>query len=185
MSEHAGSVLRDVHTSLPGIVKSYSATSQTATVQPAIQREIDGEYETLPQIPNVPVVWPAAGGFAIVFPLVPGDSVWLMFSESAWAQYRSSGQVSRPGDLTRHSLSYPVAYPFSRTAIAGAGARIVAPSPISVGDDVAAQFVVLETKLLTWLNAHVHTSAAPASPTSPPVTPATPGLLASTKLRAE
>jgi hypothetical protein len=186
LQEHAGSVLLDVHTAMPGIVKSYSATEQTATVQPAIQRVLDGEHETLPPIPDVPVAWPAGGGFALVFPLVPGDTVWLMFSESAWAQYRETGQVSRPGDLTRHSLSYPLAYPFSRVAIGGAGARIVAPTPLAVGDDVAAQFVVLEQKLMTWLNAHVHTGVTTGLGSSgPPATFAIPGQLAATKLRAE
>lgn len=179
-----GSFSLDLHTSMPGIVQSYDDVTQTCDVQPAVRRTLDGELEDLPVVQNVSVGFPGAGGFAVVFPLVKGDMVWLHFSETDWAEYRSTGQLSSARDLTRHALSYPIAYPMNRTALAGSGARIVAPAPVCVGSDVAAQFVVLEQKLMTWLNAHTHLTAGTGAP-SPPTIPVTLGQLSSTKLKAE
>lgn len=154
--------LLDVHTSIPGIVQSYDETTQTAVVQPAVRRAIDDTLETLPPIPNVPIAWPSAGGFLIHFPLAAGDGVMLVFSESAWGIYRSSGAVSDPGDLTKHGLSYPVAFPFALRPPTASGARMVCPTPFSFGDQLTEQAVLLET-LLTWLQTHTH-----ASPGAPP-----------------
>lgn len=184
LGEWLESTSLDVHTSMPGIVQSYDDTAQTCSVQPAVRRLLDGEFEELPVMQGVPVMFPGAGGFAVVFPLVKGDMVWLHFSETDWAEYRSTGQLSRPRDVTRHALSYPCAYPMNRTALAGTGARIVAPSPVCVGNDIGAQFVVLEEKLMQRFNEHTHPTAGTGAP-SPPTVPLTLGQIASTKLKAE
>jgi hypothetical protein len=104
---------------MPGRVKTYYAATQTADVVPVVQRPIgmeDGSYELeeLPVIPNVLIGWPSGAGYSLVFPLEPGDHVWLIFNEVAIAQWRESGVVSEPGDLSRHDLSYPWAYPGAR-----------------------------------------------------------------------
>jgi hypothetical protein len=106
----------DVHTSIPGRVERYDAAKQVADVLPMIRRAVpkaDGSYtyETLPVLPSVPVAWTRGGGYYMHFPLAPGDFVWLNFSEVGTAHWRETGDVSPPGDLTRHSLSYPVAHP--------------------------------------------------------------------------
>lgn len=107
-----------LHTSLPGVVKSYDAQKKTADIQPVIKVPVydpetgePGEAETLPVIPNVPVSMPRGGGFHLSFPLEAGDHVTLVFSESATGQWRTSGEVSEPGDVRRHSLGYPTAFP--------------------------------------------------------------------------
>jgi hypothetical protein len=108
--------LLDLHTCLPGRVQGYNPATQTADVVPVVKRAVatsDGstKHEDLPVIHNVPVVFPRGGGCSIQFPLSAGDHVWLMFSEAAMAHWRSTGQISAPGDLRRHDLSYPVALP--------------------------------------------------------------------------
>lgn len=107
--------LLDVHTSIPGKVVTYDPTTQTADVQPTVRRALsleDGvEHEDLPIIPNVPVGWMRGGGFGFQFPLVPGDHVWLVFSEAATGAWRESGDLSDPVDHARHDLSYPIALP--------------------------------------------------------------------------
>jgi hypothetical protein len=66
--------LIDVHTSMPGIVKSFDAKTQTATVQPAIRRFFVGRgYVSLPQCVDVPVSFPRYGNFVITGPVSPGD----------------------------------------------------------------------------------------------------------------
>ena len=193
--------LLDVHTAIPGIVKSFNALTGTVDVQPAVKRALareDGStaFEELPLISNVRVEWPGAGGFELRFPLAAGDVVMLVFAEVDTGQWEQTGQVSKPAWLQRHGLGSPVARPFNRVApvsVSPNAAQIVTPSPLHVGNPLVAQFVALSTlvdleltKIWTMLNAHMHTSAAPGSPTTPPVTPCPPLVpTASKKLKAE
>ena len=108
----------ETHTALPGIVRSYDASKQTADIEPALLRPLpaldeDSEdpRERLPIIPSVPIAWPRAGGFFLHFPLAPGDSVLLVFSELDMNAWRQSGAVSDPGMGQRHGLSGAVAIP--------------------------------------------------------------------------
>jgi hypothetical protein len=48
--------------------------------------------------------------------MAAGDHVALLFSEWSYSQWRETGEVSKPGDLTRHDLSYPFAIPSIRTS---------------------------------------------------------------------
>ncbi len=107
-----------LHTSMPGVIQSYDPETKTADVLPVIKTPLyepetgdEGEAEDLPVIPNVPVSFPRGGGWHLSFPLEPGDHVTLVFSEAATGQWRTSGEVSEPGDVRRHSLGYPTAFP--------------------------------------------------------------------------
>lgn len=108
--------IADVHTCLPGRVKAYNPATQQADVEIVVKSAVEASdgstvSEGLPVIPSVPVAWMRGGGYSLQFPLAVGDFVWLMFSEAAIGNWRLTGQVSEPGDLARHSLSYPVALP--------------------------------------------------------------------------
>ncbi|HLV68346.1 MAG TPA: Gp138 family membrane-puncturing spike protein [Polyangiaceae bacterium] len=108
--------LAEVHTCLPGRVVTYNPATQRAEVQLVIRSAVEAEdgstvHEDPPIIPNVPVAWMRGGGYSLQFPLAPGDHVWLMFSEAAMGHWRDTGAISNPGDLARHSLSYPIALP--------------------------------------------------------------------------
>ena len=76
------------HTSLPGVVRSYDASTRRARVQPAInQRLTDGSTLPRPELLDVPVWIPAGGGYYVHVPLRPGDPVLLVFgmrSISTW-----------------------------------------------------------------------------------------------------
>lgn len=144
----AGALL-DLHTALPGIVKSYNPSTGSCDVLPAVKRALPREdgstaFESLPVIPNVRVCWPGAGGFELHLPLANGDTVWLMFAEADIQKWESTGQESPPGWLERHGLGSLVAYPFSRTPKATTGgARLVAPTPFSVGDSATAKLLAI------------------------------------------
>lgn len=102
--------------SLPGKVVKYDRATQRADVQPVVREAVpkrDGstELEELPIIPNVPVAWIRGGGYWIQLPLAAGDHVDLVFQDVDISRWRETGALSDPGDLTRHGLSYPVAYP--------------------------------------------------------------------------
>lgn len=106
-----------LHTSMPGVIKSYDPATKTADVLPVVRMPTydpdTGEEEEavdLPVIPNVPVSFPRGGGWHLSFPLEAGDHVTLVFSETATGHWRSTGEVSEPGDVRRHSLGYPTAF---------------------------------------------------------------------------
>lgn len=108
--------LLDLHVALPGRVKSYDPATQRADVRIAINRATEGSSgrivsEEYPVIPNVPVGWTRGGGYSFQCPLEAGDHVLLVFSEAAISQWRVTGDISDPGDLERHGLSYPIAIP--------------------------------------------------------------------------
>lgn len=108
--------LLDVHKAQPARVESYNASANTVTVTPMLYRQIptdDGDYvaEALPQIPDVKVQFPRAGGFAITFPIQKGDFVLLVFCDMSLAAWRQNGQAGDPGDPERHGMSGAVAIP--------------------------------------------------------------------------
>lgn len=177
--------LGGVRVAMPGIVQAYNAATQSADVLPAVRGsvlEVDGTLspEALPVIPDVPVAFPRAGGFFLAFPLAPGDSVLLVFSESDLNEWRRVGSVVDPGDTRRHTLAGAVAIPglFPATnpiAPAPSGAQLgseggvritLTPSQVQVGG--AAQAAALASRvdaLQAAFAAHVH--APPGGPVSP------------------
>ena len=88
--------LADTHTAMPGRVEKYDSQRQKADVKPLLKRTVvnlDGTElsEELPVIPDVPVVFPRAGGFFISLPIKKGDFVLLVFCERSIDNY-TAGQ---------------------------------------------------------------------------------------------
>lgn len=110
--------LKDLHTSMPGIIDSFDPVTQLARVQPAIKRvfkigNADGSEmlipEALPLLINVPVQFPRAGGFCLTFPVKQGDECLLIFSERSIDNWYTFGGVKNPGSRRFHSLSDAIA----------------------------------------------------------------------------
>lgn len=105
--------LGGMHTSIPGIVESYDGhDKRTATILPAINFKVPrGPVLKYRPIPNVPIMFPSAGGFQMVFPIKPGDGVLLVFSEASMGNWMNgAGQVD-PEDSTRFSMHDAIAIP--------------------------------------------------------------------------
>src|SRR6478735_7105553 len=116
IEEAIRSILLDVHTMVPAVTRAYTASMQSGYFLPVVKgsvKDSDGAnvYEQRPVIQNVPVRWSRAGGYYEHKPLAAGDHGYLLFSEDCYAQWRVTGEISEPGDLTRHSLSYPIFLP--------------------------------------------------------------------------
>ncbi len=101
----------------PGIVRVYDPVTNTAFVQPAVKHarysvtDDKRSYAALPEIPFVPVIFPRSGGFVMRAPVLPGDTVLLIYCDSSLAEWRESGGVTEPQDARLHSLGWPVAIP--------------------------------------------------------------------------
>ena len=191
------------HTVIPGVVKSYDATTQTATVQPSIQfKRRDGEgviqNYTPDPIADVPVAFPGAGAYSITWPLAAGDLVTLVFAERSITEWKATGGTSvEAQDTRRFDLTDAIAIPALRSPASpipaagyAAGVLVVRSAEIRLGSSAAAQFVALAnlvldrlTAIVTGYNTHTHTSAV--GPTGPPNTPlAAPASVACTTTKA-
>lgn len=96
----------DIRTSVPGIVRSYDATSQTCEVSLAVRLpRTDGEIEELPPLTDVPVAWPRGGGYFCTMPLQHGDAGLIVFSEVDFSEWRVTGDVADPPTFRRHGMN--------------------------------------------------------------------------------
>lgn len=138
-------------------------------------------------------------GWHLTFDLQPNDTGLLLASSVCVSQWMEAADESAaPESARRGSLSdgffipakLPKTLPHddpeglsvgqagARLHVSAAGVVTVEAGDVRLGASSATSAVVLETALTsflgtlkTWLDAHTHTSAAPASPTSPPIAP--------------
>lgn len=112
------SFLQDLYTAIPAKVVEYDAEKQKIVAQPMVKRALEtingGELvEELPTIPDVPVAFPRNRGFALTFPLEPGDRVLLLFSMRSIDTYLASSddQPVDPIDFRIHDITDAIALP--------------------------------------------------------------------------
>jgi hypothetical protein len=98
--------LKQLHTSLPGIIASFNPDTQTASVQPAIKRIFNEQGAVnLPLCVDVPVCFPGGGDFFVTFPVKVGDECILIFSERAIDNWYAGGGTAEPAEYRLHDLS--------------------------------------------------------------------------------
>jgi len=101
-----------VHTSIPGTVSSYDAGTHRAKVIPSVRLLMDNGLKIeLPELLDVPVIFPAAKSFDLEFPLDKGDGVLLIFAESDIASWKKGADPATPDSPSRFSLDASVAIP--------------------------------------------------------------------------
>lgn len=140
--------LADVHTALPGEVRSYDPQKQVVDVQPLVQAYAPQEDGTaavqpLPVLSDLPVAFPAAGGFRLVMPIARGDVGLIVFSEASLDAWQASGGLVDPGDPRRFHLSDAVFFPglhANANPLTGANT-----TDASFGKDGAHQVVITPT----------------------------------------
>ena len=109
----------EVHTCLPGRVRSYDYTTQTASIDLGARRvvrgldddEDDDTSEPYPTLVAVPIVWPGTLFGTLHFPLVEGDSVAVFFPEVSIDRWIATGEAEDPGIATRHGIDGAFAIP--------------------------------------------------------------------------
>jgi protein gp138 len=102
----AREIQKNIHTAIPGIIQSFDAGKQTATVKPAIKRIwVDNGPMDLPDCVDCPVQFPRGGFGVLTFPVTAGDECLLVFSERAIDNWYSSGGAQEPSEYRLHDLS--------------------------------------------------------------------------------
>jgi len=102
MMENAGANTR---VAMPGEIVDFDAEKQTATVQPLIKEKVQGEWEQLPQLLDVPVFFPRAGGYCLTFPVKEGDECLIIFNDMCLDAWWQSGGIQNQLEMRRHDLS--------------------------------------------------------------------------------
>ena len=107
--------ISNIHTALPGIIQTYDAAKQKASVIPAIKKTYikDGKTitEQMPVIENVPVCFLRSKHSSITFPLKQGDEGLIVFCERSLERWLASGGVTENGDPRKYDLKDAVFYP--------------------------------------------------------------------------
>lgn len=103
-------VSQDIRVAIPGIITAFDIQEQTVTVQPAIMelhREVDGRLVNLklPELLDVPIVFPRSGGFSLTMPVSAGDECLIIFADMCIDNWWASGGVQSQDELRRHDLS--------------------------------------------------------------------------------
>lgn len=101
--------------SLPGVVVSYDASTRRARVRPGVrgQRVVDGVLEHVdpPELPDVPVLWPACSAGAMVGHLAAGDEVLVVVADRAIDNWKAEGGLVDAGDVRRSDPSDAMCFP--------------------------------------------------------------------------
>ena len=104
--------LVNVHVAQPGVVLSFDPASQTATVVPALRRNLNGVVSEVSALTGVPVMFPRCKDFAVTFPIQAGDAVLLVFADRSLDNYLGGdGDSADPQDTRLHDLSDAIAIP--------------------------------------------------------------------------
>ena len=90
---------------IPGRVVSFDPVKQTITVQPTYRPVHDGKPVDMPELQEVPVRFPRAGGFIMTTPVKSGDMVTLRPQMRSSEEYHTGGSHESPKDTRSMSLS--------------------------------------------------------------------------------
>jgi len=102
--------LDNLRVSMPGEIVSFDEKNQTATVQPLIKEYVRGEWLLLPQLLDVPCVFPRAGGYCLTFPVKPKDECHIVFNDMCIDAWWQSGGEQTQLEIRRHDLSDATCY---------------------------------------------------------------------------
>lgn len=99
-----------IWTALPGRVLSFDPVDLTVIAEPTVRASVrapDGSVTTvaISPIPDVPVVFPSAGGYTLTFPVAVDDECLLVFASRCIDQWWLGGGVQDPIDARMHDLS--------------------------------------------------------------------------------
>ncbi|QNO00233.1 hypothetical protein QGX21_gp145 [Pseudomonas phage phiPsa315] len=115
--------MSDIHTAIPcKVVNVYqNMENQKVDVIPSVNQLLkDGTGEEGMQILGVPIIFPGSAHTLMSFPINPGDTVWVMFSERSMDNFKiGSGEPTTANDYRKFSdqdaVAIPGLFPFGRS----------------------------------------------------------------------
>lgn len=172
---------RNFQTALVARVKSYDRDLQTAVLEPQLLEYYEPTQDTqqLPDLDNVPVMFPGASDYSITWDLSPGDFVMVLCTKYSLDIWRQRAELSDPGDSRKFGLSGATCYPVrvnpdgAETDEVKADGMVIAAPKIYLTSKDAADAMALASlvkarldKIQTTFDAHTHPVAYNAGPTA-------------------
>ncbi len=71
----------DVHTSIPCSVTSFNSENRTLSAKPIPKRKFGNEMVEMPELIDIPIIYPSSSSYQLTFPINIGDIVLVLFSE--------------------------------------------------------------------------------------------------------
>lgn len=107
---HIGAALNRLRVSMPGRIQSYDADRGRAEVVPLLMVPVsrpDGTVESvaLPNLSEVPVLMPGAGGRLIKLPVAEGDACLLVFADFSIDTWKAKGGLVDPQGFGQHAVA--------------------------------------------------------------------------------
>ena len=107
IADAIGEALSNLHTAT--IAKVTAVQEKTISVQPVINRVVDGKSITLPQFTKVPPLFLQGGGSYTAHPIAVGDYCLLILTERCFDRWYSGSDFQDPAEFRMHDYSDGIA----------------------------------------------------------------------------
>jgi len=107
IADAIGEALSNLHTAT--IAKVTAVQEKTISVQPVINRVVDGKSITLPQFTKVPPLFMQGGGSYTAHPIAVGDYCLLILTERCFDRWSSGSDFQDPAEFRMHDYSDGIA----------------------------------------------------------------------------
>ena len=107
IADAIGEALSNLHTAT--IAKVTAVQEKTISVQPVINRVIDGRSIQLPQFTKVPPLFMQGGGSYTAHPIAVGDYCLLILTERCFDRWYSGSDFQDPAEFRMHDYSDGIA----------------------------------------------------------------------------
>ena len=107
IADAIGEALSNLHTAT--IAKVTAVQEKTISVQPVINRVVDGKSITLPQFTKVPPLFMQGGGSYTAHPIAVGDYCLLVLTERCFDRWYSGADFQDPAEFRMHDYSDGIA----------------------------------------------------------------------------
>jgi len=107
IADAIGEALSNLHTAT--IAKVTAVQAKTISVQPVINRVVDGKSITLPQFTKVPPLFMQGGGSYTAHPIAVGDYCLLILTERCFDRWYSGSDFQDPAEFRMHDYSDGIA----------------------------------------------------------------------------
>jgi hypothetical protein len=107
LNDAIGEALSNLHTAT--IAKVTAVQEKTISVQPVINRVVDGKSIKLPQFTKVPPLFMQGGGSYTAHPITVGDYCLLVLTERCFDRWYSGSDFQDPAEFRMHDYSDGIA----------------------------------------------------------------------------
>jgi len=107
LNDAIGEALSNLHTAT--IAKVMSVQEKTISVQPVINRVVDGKSIQLPEFTKVPPLFMQGGGSYTAHPIAIGDYCLLVLTERCFDRWYSGSDFQDPAEFRMHDYSDGIA----------------------------------------------------------------------------